>query len=131
MRPLLFAASLLLANDGFACSCAESTWPPKQALIFRGTVLSAELTKEEAYGLTLVRARVKVVESFRGEPGKFVTLKSGRGGMSGSCGIPFAPGEDYLIFTNKDGMVYGCTGSGFYYGSSKDLLRRLRELKPR
>jgi len=113
----LLAASLFVVSFtsvGFSCSCVSSGGCPglggKAGPVFLGTVLTVTdlpRTGDHAF-LSSRKARIHVDESFGGlSPDVYeIDVLTGAGG--GDCGIPFKPGDVYLIdaFVGTDGLVH-------------------------
>lgn len=105
------AALFLWTPLGFACSCGSSPGCPTLGgpfgPVFVGTVLEVTETGNPAF-LSGRRARIQVSESFGGlsPEAKEIDVLTGRGG--GDCGVPFKPGEQYLVaaFLSKDGLIH-------------------------
>lgn len=133
---------LVTGLPAFACSCA-STGPSCPGLggkafpVFLGTVLSVT-DVPDAGGINFLsrKARIRVDESFGGVPDdlKEVDVLTGMGG--GDCGVPFQPGDIYLVAAsaNGDGLLSAgiCSSTRKIEGSSAalDILRLQRDGKP-
>lgn len=113
-RIVLGASIFLLLSKRCASSCVPSLGCPglggSAGSVFLGTVLQVtDLPRTGAANfLSSPKARIQVNESFGG-PGpeaQEIDVLTGLGG--GDCGVPFKPGEVYLVeaFVSKDGLVH-------------------------
>lgn len=113
----LLAASfsvLLLSSVGFSCSCGGSGGCPglggKNYPVFLGTVLAVtDLPRTEDFAfLSSRKAHFHVDEPFGGLAPDVheIDILTGLGG--GDCGIPFKPGDVYLVAASlgKDGLFH-------------------------
>ena len=134
--------ALLFSSVAFPCSCVSSGGCAglggKAYPVFLGTVL--QVTDVPSTGdfkfLSSRRARIRVDESFGGlaSDTREVDVLTGSGG--GDCGIPFKPGEVYLIAASagQDGQIYAgiCSSTRRIEGEDSELnvLRLARDGKP-
>jgi hypothetical protein len=108
---VLIGAAFMLAGGEplHACSCMGPN-PPCQAVwqagaVFTGEVISMTDVDQSIEGRPTVvargrRARVRVVESFRGTQTAEVDVFTGAGG--GDCGFGFVQGARYLIYAYQE-----------------------------
>lgn len=131
------SVSLLLSSSvAFACSCVPSFGCPvlggSARPVFLGTVIQVtELAPSADFSfLSSRKARIRVNESFGrlGPDVSEIDVLTGLGG--GDCGVPFKPGEEYLVdaFVSKDGLVHaGICSSTRRIDAVGAALRILRE----
>jgi hypothetical protein len=116
------------AGRAHACSCLEMPSPCSPAddiVIFTGRVV-----RSEAYMGSMTRHRLAVGDVFRGEPGGRAVDVTTQNSTS-TCGYPFEPGLDYLVFAWKtdEGLFTGlCTLTG-PVAASREYLELLREMR--
>jgi hypothetical protein len=130
---LLSATTVVLvsAENASACSCMGPN-PPCQAVwqagaVFTGEVVSVTDVERTIEGQPALafrgrRARVRVLESFRGTPGAEVDVFTGAGG--GDCGFGFVQGGRYLIYAYREsnGLATGiCTRTALIAKATEDL----------
>jgi hypothetical protein len=138
VRVLLGALAALLScsSVAFACFCVPSFRCPvlgsSGGPVFLGTVLEVTDTGTAAF-LGGRKARIRVNESFGGlsPDATEINVLTGLGG--GDCGVPFRPGETYLVsaFTSKEGLVHASICSSTrridVVGAALRILRQLRD----
>lgn len=94
---------LLLSTPAFPCSCLQSPSCPelggKTGPVFVGTVLTViDLPRSSEFRfLSSRKARIKVIETFGGFAPDVREVDVLTGNDSGDCGVPFRPGDVYLI----------------------------------
>lgn len=139
-----FAASFLFLSFGslaFSCSCTGSGGCPGLGSlggpVFLGTVLSGTdvpATRDSPF--LSRRARIRVDEPFGGLAPDVRETDIYTGFGNGDCGVPFKPGEMYLIEANvqKDGTasagICGFTRRLDEAGGFLRVLRQRRDGKP-
>ena len=109
-----FAALLLSSSVTFACSCVASFGCPGLGgpayPVFVGTVVQViDLPPTSTFSfLSSRKARIRVSESFGGLAPDVAEIDVLTGMGGGDCGIPFKPGETYVVhaFVSKDGLVH-------------------------
>jgi hypothetical protein len=136
---LVYFITQLMSSGAFSCGCISFGGCPglgnEKDPVFTGTVLEiTDLTPttDEAF-LSSRKARIHVNESFGGLASDIdeVDVLTGVGG--GDCGIPFKPGEVYLIAASRgnDGFLH--TGACSYTqkiefaGAALRVLRKRRD----
>lgn len=138
MRLLLGVAVYLLviSSAAFACSCVSSFGCPRVGdsdhPVFVGTIINVEDLLPTRGFLSSRKARIRVNELFGGLATDVseVDVLTGVGG--GDCGIPFRPGETYLIaaFVSADGVLHaGICSDTRRIDAVGAKLRILRELR--
>lgn len=133
----ILVSVLAIGPVASACSCVSSSGCAGPGggsnAVFHGMVLSvADLPSTGKFAFLSSRmARFRVDEPFGGlPPGTHeVDIATGLGG--GDCGIPFKPGERYLVdaFLDKDGKLHAGTCSATR--RSENAVTALRSLRRR
>lgn len=114
IRPVLLALALIVAAAAaalyqphvtYACSCMQPPSPlesrDQAAAVFAGTVNAVAPAGPGAEGLLVT---FDLQQSWKGPAGQQVTITTS--GSSASCGIEFAPGEQYLVYGSaQDGRI--------------------------
>jgi hypothetical protein len=137
---LIWVASLALLTQSslFACSCGESSPPESFAQareVFAGTVIdiarepaspadprylaNVEPPPPQIIIIPLYRVTFQVSETWKGSNTIIKVVVTGSG--QGDCGVPFARGSDYLVYTSDTGFVHACSGTSLYFLASADL----------
>ena len=114
----------VVASPCWACSCAATTDPQadreRQAehadLIFTGIAKSERVvdpTPNDGYtGDETVLTRFRVRKTYKGHPGRWVTIRSAANGAA--CGYDFDEGRRYTVFAREDRDGYEtdlCSGT--------------------
>lgn len=141
MQILLNASVWLLVScaGAFACKCVPQIGCPQLGTpggpVFLGRVI--EVSKPVLIGgsdpAIQRKARIRVDETFGGlaPDQREIEIVTGLGG--GDCGVPFQPGEEYLVdaHTGKDGLIHAsiCSSTGRidWAGAKIQMLRGLRD----
>ncbi len=135
----LFFPILVLNSFAYACSCFSSGGCPglggKESPVFLGTVLSVtDLPRvDDDSFLSSRKARIRVDESFGGLPTDTNEVEVLTGSGGGDCGIPFKPGEVYLVaaFVGKDRLIHvgicSSTRKIDFAGVALQVLRQTRQ----
>lgn len=141
MQILLNASVWLLVScvGAFACKCVPQIGctqlgtPGGPVFLGRVREVSKQMLSGESDFPMQRKARFRVDETFGGLAPDQAEIEVVTGFGGGDCGVPFKPGEDYLVdaHTGKDGQIHAsiCSSTGRIdmVGAKIQMLRGLRD----